>query len=275
MPSTMQGRVLIIAGSDSGGGAGIQADIKSVTALGSYAATAIAALTAQNTRGVFGVFDVPPAFVRQQIELVLEDIGTDAVKTGMLSKPDVIETVADCLVRLAPDAPLVVDPVMVAKGGAKLLDDAAHTALKQRLLPLARLITPNIPEAETLTGMAIRTVNDMVGAGKALLAMGPRAVLVKGGHLQGSRLIDVLLEDDAVTMFEDERLNSTSTHGTGCTLASAIAAGLSRQLPLAEAVERARHYVRLAIATAPGFGHGHGPLNHAHTVVPFELPSAY
>lgn len=267
----MQGRVLIIAGSDSGGGAGIQADIKTVTALGGFAATAITALTAQNTQGVFGVLDVPPDFIRQQIDLVLDDIGADVVKTGMLSKADAIETIAEALERRFPALPLVVDPVMVAKGGHKLLDDAAHAALLTRLIPMATLVTPNIPEAEALTGMTIRDADDMVAAGRALLVRGPRAVLVKGGHLPGSWLVDVLVDAEGIETFEGARLETTNTHGTGCTMASAIAAGLARGLAIKTAVSRARHYVQVAIATAPGLGHGHGPLNHAHTVQAFEV----
>jgi hydroxymethylpyrimidine/phosphomethylpyrimidine kinase len=267
----MQGRVLIIAGSDSGGGAGIQADIKTVTALGSFAATAITALTAQNTQGVFGVMDVPADFIRSQIDLVLDDIGADVVKTGMLNKPEAIEAIAQALERRSPILPLVVDPVMVAKGGHKLLDDAAHAALLTRLISQAVLVTPNIPEAEALTGMTISDVDGMVAAGRALLAEGPRAVLVKGGHLSGPWLVDVLVDADGVATFEGARLETTSTHGTGCTMASAIAAGLARGLALKTAVSRARHYVQLAIVSAPGLGHGHGPLNHAHTVQPFEV----
>lgn len=270
VPTRMLGRVLIIAGSDSGGGAGIQADIKTVTALGSFAATAITALTAQNTQGVFDVLDVPPDFIRSQIDLVLDDIGADVVKTGMLNKPEAIEVIAAALERRSPLLPLVVDPVMVAKGGHKLLDDAAHVALLGRLLPKATLVTPNIPEAEALTGMTIRDADDMVAAGRALLAHGPRAVLVKGGHLPGAWLVDVLVDAEGVETFEGARLQTTNTHGTGCTMASAIAAGLARGLPIKAAVARARHYVQLAIVSAPGFGHGHGPLNHAHTVQPFE-----
>jgi hydroxymethylpyrimidine/phosphomethylpyrimidine kinase len=266
----MTGRVLIIAGSDSGGGAGIQADIKTVTALGSFAATAVTALTAQNTQGVFGVMDVPPDFIQSQIDLVLDDIGADVVKTGMLSKADAIEVIAHSLERRSPPLPLVVDPVMVAKGGHKLLDDAAHAALLSRLIPKACLVTPNIPEAEALTGLAIRTVEDMAAAGRALLALGPEAVLVKGGHMDGPWLVDVLVGPNGTETFEGARLETTNTHGTGCTMASAIAAGLARGMPIKTAITRARHYVQLAIMSAPGLGHGHGPLNHAHTMQPFE-----
>jgi hydroxymethylpyrimidine/phosphomethylpyrimidine kinase len=269
----MRGRVLIIAGSDSGGGAGIQADIKTVTALQGFAATAIAALTAQNTLGVFGVHDVPLAFIRQQMELVLDDIGADALKTGMLSKPEVIELVAEVLTAKAPGVPLVVDPVMIAKGGHKLLDEAAHGRVTGLLLPLAAVVTPNIPEAEALTGLTITDLAGQVAAGQALLAMGAGAALVKGGHMPGETLVDVLVSAEGVQSFTGQRLPGRSTHGTGCTLASAIATGLAQGLPLAAAVGRARDYVRAAIASAPGFGQGHGPLDHAHTVRPFGLPS--
>jgi len=262
-------RVLIVAGSDSGGGAGIQADIKAVTCLGGYAATAITALTAQNTEGVFGVVDVPAAFVAQQMALVLDDIGADAVKTGMVNKGDVIAEIAAMLAAKAPDVPLVVDPVMVAKGGHKLLDDKALGALRSQLLPRAALVTPNIPEAELLTGFSIEDPQAMLQAGRDLLALGPRAVLVKGGHLAGDELVDVLVTPTEVHSFPGRRIHTPHTHGTGCTLASAIAEGLGRGLPLATAIERARAYVRQAIATAPGLGKGHGPLNHGHTVRPF------
>ncbi|MDC3960641.1 bifunctional hydroxymethylpyrimidine kinase/phosphomethylpyrimidine kinase [Polyangium jinanense] len=266
----MQGRVLIVAGSDSGGGAGIQADLKAVTALGAFGATAITALTAQNTRGVFGVFPVPPAFLAQQMSLVLEDIGADAIKTGMLHSAEVIDVVADVHERLAKDVPLVVDPVMVAKGGAPLLLPEAREALIGRLLPRAALITPNLPEAEVLSGQTIDGVAGMRRVAEALLALGPKAVLVKGGHLEGPKVTDVLVTAAGERIFEDDRIETTSTHGTGCTLASAIAAGIAQGLGVEAAIARARRYIRLAIAQAPGLGHGHGPLNHAVTVRPFD-----
>jgi hydroxymethylpyrimidine/phosphomethylpyrimidine kinase len=266
----MQGRVLIVAGSDSGGGAGIQADLKAVTALGAYGATAITALTAQNTRGVFGVHPVPPAFIAQQMELVLEDIGADAIKTGMLHSAEVIETVRWVHQRLAPGVPLVVDPVMVAKGGARLLQPEAEGALRARLLPLAAIVTPNLPEAEALLGQRIEGVEGMRRAAEALLALGPRAALLKGGHREGEVVVDVLRTAEGERLFEDPRIETRATHGTGCTLASAIAAGLAQGLALEAAVARARRYLREAIRTAPGLGHGHGPLNHAHTARPFD-----
>jgi len=262
----VKGRVLIVAGSDSGGGAGIQADIKAVTAMGGFAATAITALTAQNTLGVHGVVAVEPAFIAQQIEAVLTDIGADALKTGMLHGAEVIDTVVAALRRHAPGVPLVVDPVMVAKGGHRLLLSEAETALRERLLPHAALLTPNLPEAEVLAGIPVRTEADMKRAGEMLRSLGARAVLMKGGHLEGDRVVDLLVQEGRTDRFEDARIDSRSTHGTGCTLASAIAAGLAQKMSLADAVARARAYVREAIATAPGYGRGHGPLNHAVTV---------
>jgi phosphomethylpyrimidine kinase len=262
----MQGRVLIIAGSDSGGGAGIQADIKAVTALGGFAASAVTALTAQNTCGVFGIVDVPTDFIAQQIDVVLDDIGADCIKIGMLHRAEVIDAVADVIVRRARQIPLVLDPVMVAKGGQPLLAVDAVETLRRRLVPMASVLTPNLPEADTLVG----------GAGEGdlaarLLALGSQAVLVKGGHGDGPVLTDVLLRTDAPPeSFESPRIETPHTHGTGCTLASAIATGLAQGMDLRAAVLRARAYVRQAILTAPGFGGGHGPLNHGHTVGPYD-----
>ncbi|HEY4133858.1 MAG TPA: bifunctional hydroxymethylpyrimidine kinase/phosphomethylpyrimidine kinase [Alphaproteobacteria bacterium] len=270
----MKGRVLIVAGSDSGGGAGIQADIKAVTALGGYAATAITALTAQNTTGVQAVQGVAPAFIAQQMQSVLDDIGADAVKTGMLHNAEVILAVVEALERHAPLVPLVVDPVMIAKGGASLLDAAAVETLKHRLLPRAAVLTPNLPEAEALLGRAVASLDDMRAAALDLLKFGPRAVLVKGGHRDGDSVTDVLAQEiegePKVTSFRARRIFTRHTHGTGCTLASAIAAGLAQDMDLVAAVRRARAYVRQALKTAPGFGQGHGPLNHGHTVRPFK-----
>lgn len=264
---TTRGRVLIIAGSDSGGGAGIQADIKTVTALGGYAATAITALTAQNTTGVFGVHAVPTDFIARQIALVLDDIGADAIKTGMLHSAAVIETVCAALESHAPAVPLVVDPVMVAKGGASLLDGSAVATLTARLVAKATLLTPNLPEAEALTGKTIRDMADMRRAALALLDLGCGAVLLKGGHREGAMVTDLLAErGGTITLFRSRRIMTRHTHGTGCTLASAIAVGLAQGLDLAAAVGRARDYVIKALKTAPGLGAGHGPLNHGHTI---------
>ena len=266
---TAMARVLIVAGSDSGGGAGIQADIKSVTCLGGYAATAITAVTAQNSQGVFGVVDMPSGFVGQQMALVLDDIGADAIKTGMLGKAAVIAEIGAVLAAKAADIPLVVDPVMLAKSGHALLDDSALGVLRTQLIPRASLLTPNIPEAAALTGLKIEDPTAMLEAGRALLSLGPAAVLVKGGHLPGDELVDLLVMRDGVHSFPGKRIASVHTHGTGCSLASAIAEGLGRKMALPAAIERARAYVRQAIATAPGFGKGQGPLNHGHTVRPF------
>jgi hydroxymethylpyrimidine/phosphomethylpyrimidine kinase len=267
-PTPIRGRVLICAGSDSGGGAGIQADIKAVTALGGFAMTAITALTAQNTEGVFGIHEVPVDFLRQQLELVLDDIGADCVKTGMLHSAAVIETVCAALDAHAPGVPVVVDPVMVAKGGHRLLVEAALEAMIGGMLPRAHVLTPNIPEAAILAGMEIRGVDDMRAAGRRLLAMGPRHVLVKGGHLDGDEVVDLLVSADGEQAFRGPRIQTRHTHGTGCTTASAIACGLAQGLGVADAVTRARAYVLAALKTAPGFGRGHGPLNHVHTVRP-------
>jgi hydroxymethylpyrimidine/phosphomethylpyrimidine kinase len=258
----IHGRVLAIAGSDSGGGAGIQADIKTITALGAYAATAITALTAQNTLGVHGIRMTPPEFIHQQIVVALNDIGADAVKTGMLGDTATIETVADALARHAAGIPFVLDPVMVAKGGARLLDPGAVHALIRHLLPKASVITPNLPEAEVLSNRAIPDVAAMQDAAEALLDLGVPAVLLKGGHLPGDTLVDLLATSEGVEPFSAPRIDTPHTHGTGCTMASAIAAGLAQGMPLRDAVQRARDYVRAAIETAPGFGAGHGPLNH-------------
>jgi hydroxymethylpyrimidine/phosphomethylpyrimidine kinase len=266
----MPGRVLIIAGSDSGGGAGIQADIKTVTALGGYAMTAITAVTVQNTLGVSGVHGIPREIVADQIAAVLDDIGADVIKTGMLSSIGVIETIGATLRKHGPDIPRVVDPVMVAKGGHALLAADATAALVAQLVRGAALITPNLPEAEVLTGRSIKTVEEMEAAVPALRVLGAKAVLLKGGHLEGDRVVDLLITGSHVERFEDARIHTKSTHGTGCTLASAIAAGLADGLDLTKAVIRARAYVRQAIMTAPRLGHGHGPLNHGHTVAPFK-----
>jgi len=261
----MKGRVLIVAGSDSGGGAGIQADIKTVTALGGYAATAITALTAQDTHDVYGVVPVEPAFIRQQMEVVLADIGADAVKLGMLHDQPVIDTVCDVL-ETVPDIPVVADPVMVAKGGARLLNEDAVDALRSRLLPLARIVTPNIPEAEAVSGVRIRDEASRREAAEKILALGAGAVLMKGGHQEGDVVKDLLRTSDYEAVFEHPRVRTRHTHGTGCTMASAIATGIAQGRDLRDAVERAADYVHEAIRRAPGYGSGHGPLNHCHTI---------
>lgn len=258
------GRVLIIAGSDSGGGAGIQADIKTVTVLGGYAATAITAVTVQNTLGVTGVHPIPLEVIEAQARAVLDDIGADVVKTGMLGDAPTVELVA----RLIAEAgvPAVVDPVMIAKGGAPLLAQAAVAAVRERLVPQAALLTPNAPEAAALTGQPVETTDDLRRAGEALLAAGAKAVLMKGGHVPGDRVVDVLMTPAGETVFETERIETRHTHGTGCTLASACASGMAQGLPLTEAVARAWAYVQEAMLRAPGLGKGHGPLDHGWPV---------
>jgi hydroxymethylpyrimidine/phosphomethylpyrimidine kinase len=270
MSGTINGRVLIVAGSDSGGGAGIQADIKAVSALGAYAMTAITALTAQNTLGVQGVFPIPTDFIDQQMDSVLTDIGADCIKTGMLHDSAVIEAVVAALDRLAPDVPLVVDPVMVAKGGASLLQDEAVQTLRTILAPRATVLTPNVPEAEALSGVTANDDASLHHMSEALLALGPKAVLLKGGHMEGDLVRDRLITADGVRVFENPRIETAHTHGTGCTLASSIAAGIAQGLALEVAVGRAEAYLHEAIRSAPGLGAGHGPVNHLHTVGRFD-----
>ena len=256
-----RGRVLVIAGSDSGGGAGIQADIKTVTVLGGYAAPAVTAITVQNTLGVSGVSPIPVDVIEAQGRAVLDDIGADAIKTGMLGDVATVEAVVR-LIDHAGAVPAVIDPVMIAKGGAALLPREAIHTIAELLLPRAALLTPNAPEAATLTGLSVETTDDLRRAGEALLAKGAKAVLMKGGHVAGARVIDVLMTPDGEVTFEGERIETRHTHGTGCTLASACATGLARGLPVREAAHRAWSYVREAILRAPGLGAGHGPLDH-------------
>ena len=259
----MNGRVLIVAGSDSGGGAGLQAEIKTVSALGGYAATAITALTAQNTLGVRGVMSVPAEFVALQMQVVIDDLGADAIKTGMLHDAHVIDAVIAVMDGIKNAIPLIVDPVMIAKGGAPLLDATALDSLRV-LMKRATLVTPNLPEAEALLGREINGIDAMIIAARDLLATGARAILVKGGHSAGHVVTDILVSQDEVFRLDSARIETRHTHGTGCTLASAIATGLAQGMLLRSAVERARAYVLEAIKTAPGFGAGHGPLNHGH-----------
>jgi hydroxymethylpyrimidine/phosphomethylpyrimidine kinase len=258
------GRVLIIAGSDSGGGAGLQADVKAVTLLGGFAATAVTAITVQNTLGVHAVHPLPVDLIASQADAVLDDIGADAVKTGMLGSIEVVETVAAILDRA--QAPAIVDPVMVAKGGHPLLPVEAVAAVKSLMVPRAALLTPNAPEAEALTGIEVRDLDGQRRAGEAILKLGARAVLMKGGHVPGETVIDLLLTPSGETLLEGQRVETRHTHGTGCTLASACAAGLARGLPLEAAVAEAWAYVAEAIRRAPGLGGGHGPLDHGWPV---------
>ncbi|MDZ4760028.1 MAG: bifunctional hydroxymethylpyrimidine kinase/phosphomethylpyrimidine kinase [Alphaproteobacteria bacterium] len=256
------GRVLIIAGSDSGGGAGVQADIKTVTALGGYAASAITALTIQNTMGVFGVVATPPKAVRAQMEAVLSDIGADAIKTGMLGDKQLVETLAEAFEDLAAGIPRIVDPVMAATSGDLLLPRDAVDAVRRLMIPGAALVTPNAPEAEILTGKSVDGVNGQRRAAEKLLGMGADAALVKGGHVPGDLIVDVLATQSGEHFFEGPRIATMATHGTGCTLASGIAVGLARGLSLQDAVALSRAYLVEAILRAPGLGKGHGPVDH-------------
>jgi hydroxymethylpyrimidine/phosphomethylpyrimidine kinase len=255
-------RILVIAGSDSSGGAGIQADLKTAQAHGVYAQTAITAITVQNTLGVSGVHVVPPEIVRDQIIACLKDIGADAIKTGMLGDGAMVEMVAATLAEHAAGIPLVVDPVMVAKGGAPLLDEAAVAVLKKKLLPLATLITPNLPEAEALTGIYPQSEHRIRNAAMVFKMLRNEGVLFKGGHGEGPVVRDVLWHGGAFVNLDVPRQDTVHTHGTGCTLATAIACGLAQKLPMLEAVTRAQAYVQQAIRNAPGLGGGHGPLGH-------------
>ncbi len=260
-------RALTIAGSDSGGGAGIQADLKTFSALGVFGMSAITALTAQNTRVVTGIFPVPPAVIGEQIDAVMDDIGAHAVKIGMLHSPEVIETVADRLEKWHCRN-IVVDPVMMSKSGDKLLRDDAVTALRERLFPLARIITPNLPEAAVLLNRHIVTSDDMPGAARDLAVLGATSVLIKGGHLDGRTSHDVLYDTTCKKMveFPQDRVNTKNSHGTGCTLSSAIAAGLAKGLDIEMAVKAAKQYITGALTAGADYqtGNGHGPVHHFH-----------
>ncbi len=253
-------RVLAIGGSDPSGGAGVQADIKTIAALGGYAMAALSAITVQNTLGVRSVQVLAPELVRAQIQAVREDIGMDAVKTGMLGNAFVAAAVADALTGVA--APLIIDPVLAATSGAALVDEDGLSVLRERLVPMAALVTPNIPEAEALTGMAISSLEQRRAAAGALLELGAGAVLITGGHDQGEALVDFLLWPKGEAVLHGKRIETRHTHGTGCTLASAIATYLAQGLELLDAVRLARQYVHGAIQNAPGLGAGHGPLAH-------------
>jgi len=251
---------LTIAGSDSGGGAGIQADLNTFAAFGVFGTTAITAITAQNTTDVTAVEPLRPALVVAQIDAVLDDLGADAIKIGMLANAAIVEAVADALARRTP-RPMVLDTVMVSKGGARLLDKEAVGALTRRLLPLATVITPNVPEAAALTGRTITSLDDLREAAGVLIELGARAVVAKGGHLDGAA-IDVFHDGRRVVTLPAARVDSRHTHGTGCTFSAAIAARLALGDSLEDAVRAAKDYVGRAIAQAPGLGHGHGPLQH-------------
>jgi hydroxymethylpyrimidine kinase/phosphomethylpyrimidine kinase len=253
-------RILTIAGSDSGGGAGIQADIKTITVLGGYGMSAITALTAQNTVGVKGVHPVPVDFVKLQMEAVLSDIGADAAKTGMLATPEIVFAVAESLKEFKVEL-LVVDPVMVAKSGDSLLSEAARETLRTVLLPISYLVTPNLPEASALCGFPVRDPESMKESARAIRGMGPRYVLVKGGHLE-KEAVDILFDGEGFEWFSVPRLPSRNTHGTGCTYSAALATLLAQGLPVHDAVAEAKKFITRAISQGLALGSGHGPTNH-------------
>jgi len=263
MAEKTKGRVLIVAGSDSGGGAGVQADIKTVTALGGFAMTAITAVTVQNTLGVSNVHAIPPSVVREQIDAVMGDLGADAWKLGMLGGAEHVRTIVSAYEDVGARAPLVLDPVMVAKGGARLLDEDAVALIRDHLVPFAAIVTPNAPEAEALTGIDVRDLDSQIEAAEILVEqLGAYSALVKGGHVEGGVIRDVLLTRAGYRVFECPRIETRATHGTGCTLASAIAAHMALGEGIEQAVEKGRRYLMEAIRHAPGFGQGHQPLGH-------------
>jgi hydroxymethylpyrimidine/phosphomethylpyrimidine kinase len=253
-------RVLTIAGSDSGGGAGIQADLKTITVLGGFGMSVVTALTAQNTLGVHGIHDVPPAFVAAQFDAVAQDIGIDAAKTGMLATADVIRTVVGKIRQYGIEK-MVVDPVMVAKGGAALIREEAMETLVAELLPLALILTPNIPEAEVLSGIAIKGIDDMKEAARKILKLGPKYVVVKGGHLDGDAT-DILCDAEGFKVLRSQRFPTRDTHGTGCTFSAALTTFLACGMDVPEAATAAKRYISEAIRHAWRIGGGHGPTNH-------------
>lgn len=259
-----QKRVLIVAGSDSGGGAGIQADIKTASAFGVYAMTAVTAVTVQNTKGVWTIHMVPPAIVAEQIAATLSDIGADAVKIGMLGNAATVKAVASALKKHARKIPVVLDPVMISTSGHRLLAPNAVSAMVKMLFPLATLVTPNIPESKALAHLKSSKRNDTEAAARRLMAMGAGAALIKGGHATKSTIDDVMVWKGGVEVYAFPRIRTRHTHGTGCTLSTAIACGLAKGMSLPLSAGKAREYVQRAIETAPGLGKGHGPLNHLH-----------
>ena len=254
-------KILIIAGSDSSGGAGIQADIKTVTMFGSYAMNAVTAVTAQNTRGVKSITSIPTKIVQKQITMILDDIGADAVKIGMLHNTKIIKCIYQ-IIKKYKLKNVVLDPVMVAKGGAKLINNSSIIYLKKLLLPLSDLVTPNIPEAEVLTGNSISSKEDMIKAARKILNMGPKNVLLKGGHLKNKIIFDVLATKKRMKIFSKKKIKTKNTHGTGCTLSSALATCLSQNKNIINSCRISLNYVNQAIISAPGYGKGFGPLNH-------------
>ncbi|MEH7016466.1 MULTISPECIES: bifunctional hydroxymethylpyrimidine kinase/phosphomethylpyrimidine kinase [Bacillus] len=256
-------KALTIAGSDSGGGAGIQADLKTFQELGVYGMTAITAITAQNTLGVQGVYPVPVEGIKEQLHSIGADLTPDAVKLGMLFSSEIIKIVAEKIKSFSWNN-IVLDPVMIAKGGASLLQQEAVAALKEHLLPLATVITPNVPEAEVLTGMKIHTIEDSKEAAKVLHNLGAKFVVMKGGHAayQGNEVIDLLFDGKAFVEYRSERIDSTQTHGSGCTFAAAVTAGLAKGYEIEEAVREAKYFISIAIEDELNIGSGHGPTNH-------------
>ncbi len=261
----IKSKVLIIAGSDSSGGAGIQADIKTVTSLGSYAMTAITAVTAQNTTGVTSIASIPTKEILKQIEFTSKDIKPDAIKIGMLHSKKIINSVLKSLNKIKVKK-IILDPVMVAKGGTKLIDNHSIKILKSKMIKKVTLITPNIPEAEILTKTKIKTVEDMIYSGNILLKLGAKNILIKGGHLESNIMHDVFLNKNEIHIFKNIKIKTKNTHGTGCTLSSAIATYYSCGKTLKKSCELAIKYVNHAIGTGPKFGKGYGPINHLNTI---------
>jgi len=259
-------KILIIAGSDSSGGAGIQADIKTVTALGSYAMTAITAVTVQNTKGVSSVVPIKPKEIGKQILFTCKDIRPNAIKIGMLHSSQVIESVITALNKVK-NSKVVLDPVMIAKGGSRLINQSAIKTLKDKLIKKVYLITPNIPEAEVLTKTKIKKLEDMIYAANILLELGVKNVLLKGGHRKSKYMEDVLLNRKEIKIFKNKKIKTKNTHGTGCTLSSAIATFLSCGKPLKKSCELGIKYVNQAIGSNPGYGKGHGPVNHLNSIL--------
>ena len=263
----LKSKVLIIAGSDSSGGAGIQADIKTVTSLGSYAMTAITAVTSQNTRGVKAITPIPVKNLQKQITMVLDDIGANAIKIGMLYNTNVIKCVHRIL-KKSKVKNIILDPVMVSKGGSRLVNKNSIKHIKKLLLPLCTLVTPNIPEAEALTGYSIKNRSDMIIAAKKIVSMGAKNVLLKGGHLKNKMIFDILVSEKKINIFSKRKIKTRHTHGTGCTLSSALATCMSQKNSIYKSCQISLRYVDQAILTAPGYGEGFGPLNH---LVSFNL----
>ena len=262
----IKSKILIVAGSDSSGGAGIQADIKTVTSLGSYAMTAVTAVTSQNTTGVKSIVAIPPREISKQIEFTSKDIKPDAIKIGMLHSSSIIQSVIKSLNKIKNNK-VILDPVMVAKGGTKLIDNNAIFLLKKKLIKKVTLITPNIPEAEILTGLKIQSMNEMIISAKKLIKLGAKNVLIKGGHLSSKILIDIFVNKNETKIFKHKKIFTKNTHGTGCTLSTAIATYYSCGKTLKNSCRMAIKYVNHSIRSGPNFGNGHGPINHLNSIL--------